>query len=75
MTTKQVLHRLIEELDEQMACEVLDYVNQLLSDSDVPTDEDLVLTEEELAQVREAKLRMDRGEYITLDQLEQELGL
>jgi hypothetical protein len=75
MTTKEELHRLIEELDEQTAYEVLDYINHLLEDNDVLTDEDLVLTEEELAQVREARARMDRGEYITLEQLERELGL
>ena len=75
MTTKEELHRLIDNLDEETAREVLDYVSRLPADSDALTDEDLVLTEEELVQAREAKVRMDRGEYITLDQLEQELGL
>ena len=75
MTTKEELHRLIDNLDEETAREVLDYVSRLPADSDALTEEDLVLTEEELIQAREALVRMDRGEYITLDQLEQELGL
>ena len=75
MTTKEELHRLIDGLDEPMAREVLDYLSRFLDDSNVLSDEDLTLTEEELVQVHEAKVRMECGDYITLAQLERELGL
>ena len=67
MTTKEELHLLIDALDEQCAHEVLEYIHWLREDSDT-------LTEEELSQAREAEARIDRGEYITLDQLECDLG-
>jgi len=67
VTTREELHRLIDTLDEPKACEVLEYIHWLMEESDT-------LTEEELAQVLEAEERIERGEYITLDQLERELG-
>ncbi len=68
MSVKEELHQLIEQLDELSAQETLDYIHwfQLSHDS---------LTPEEWEQVRQGEAQIARGEYITLDGLERELGL
>ncbi len=68
MSVKEELHQLIEQLDEFSVRETLDYIHwfQLSHDS---------LTPEEWEQVRQGEAQIARGEYITLDDLERELGL
>ena len=68
MSVKEELHQLIEQLDEFSVRETLDYIHwfQLPHDS---------LTPEEWEQVRRGEAQNARGEYITFDDLERELGL
>lgn len=67
MTVKEAIHQLVDALSDEEAEALLDYLN-MLADPDE-------LTEEELVRVRQAKAEMDRGEYVTLEELRQELQL
>ncbi len=68
VTTKEELHRLIESLDERACVEALDYVQWLLSDDDV-------LSQEELEEVRQGELEIAQGELVSLDELKRDLGV
>ena len=67
MTIKEELHRLVDVLDEQDAQEALDYIRWLAG----PDEE---LSPEELALVRKGEEQIERGEYVTLDELKRRLG-
>lgn len=67
MSVRQDLHDLLDELDDDDAEEVLDYVRWLLADEDA-------LMPEELARAREGAERIARGEYVTLEELKRDLG-
>lgn len=67
MAVKEELHRLVDALEEEDAHEALDYVRWLLEDSET-------LTDEEIARVEAGKAQMERGEYITLEDLRRQLG-
>ncbi len=62
MTAKEELHKLIDELDDIDAAEVLAQVHWLLSDGDT-------LSPEELEMVRQGEEQVARGEYVTLAEL------
>jgi predicted transcriptional regulator len=66
-STKQELHRLIEEMTKEQAEDLLDFVNM--------QNEPDTLTPEEEAAVAEGKAQIERGESVTLEELEAELGL
>jgi hypothetical protein len=68
MTTKDRLHRLVDELDDANADELLDYAQWLQHTTDT-------LTAEELAQVEQGKAELAAGEYVTLEGLRRKLGL
>lgn len=67
MAVKEELHRLVDVLEEEDAHEALDYVRWLLEDSET-------LTDEEIARVEAGKAQMERGEYVTLEELRRQLG-
>jgi hypothetical protein len=66
--TREEIHRLVDQLDDINAEILLEYLQDLLSEEET-------LTEEEIAAVLEAEERMAKGEYITLEELQRELGL
>ncbi len=65
-SVKQELRRLIEEMTEEEAMDLLDFIN-LYNEPDV-------LSPEEEAAVAEGKAQIERGEYITGEELMRELG-
>lgn len=65
---KEELRRLIDQLSDREAFDVLDHVQWLLS------DEEETLTEEELAQVEHDFEAIRRGEYVTLDEIKRQLA-
>lgn len=65
---KEELRRLIDQLSDREAFDVLDHVQWLLS------DEEETLTEEELAQVEQDFEAIRRGEYVTLDEIKRQLA-
>lgn len=68
MTMRQELHRLIDLLEDEDEESALEYLQWLINDEDV-------LTDEERDAVKEGESEIARGEYITLDQLAQSLGV
>ena len=68
-TARDELLQLVRSLEEDSAEDVLDYVRWLLSEEDEP------LTPEERTEIERAEAEIARGEYVTLDQAERELGL
>ena len=76
MTTKDELHQLVDALDEDAAREALAYLQTLRLPAflrDAPLDDEPV-TEEEPAAVAEAEAAIARGEVVTGEDLERELG-
>ncbi len=67
MTAKESLRQLIDEMTNEEAEELLDYLN-LLADPDK-------LTEDELARVVEAEAAIERGEFLTLRELRAKYGV
>lgn len=67
LSVKDELHRLIDDLTDEGAERVRDLIYSAF-DSDE-------LTPEEEEAVREARAEIARGEYVTLEELEAELGL
>ena len=67
MTAKESLRQLIEEMTDEEAEELLDYLN-LLADPDT-------LTEQEMARVAEAEAAMERGDFLTLKELRAKYGV
>jgi hypothetical protein len=67
VTAEESLQAIVEHMSEQEAERVLDYLNPL---ADPET-----LTEEELTAVHATAEEMQRGEFVTLEQLGHELGL
>jgi hypothetical protein len=67
VSVKEELHSLIELLDEDAAAEALDYVRWLTTDAEPVSAEDL-------AAIRRGQEQIGRGEYVTLEELRQELG-
>ena len=65
MTTKDALHRIIEQLSDDEAERLLDWLN-LQAD---PDD----LTPEEVADLDRVRAEMQRGEYVTLDQFKADI--
>lgn len=63
---REELHRLIDQLPAWEAVDALEHVRYLLSDEDT-------LSEEEMAEVREAEEAMARGEYVTFEELKRHL--
>jgi hypothetical protein len=68
MTAKEELHKLVDELDEIDAAEVLAHVRWLLSDGEA-------LSNEALEQVRHGEEEIARGEYVTLDELKRPVAV
>ncbi len=66
--TRAELHRLVDQLDDINAEILLEYLRDLLSGEEV-------VTEEELEEIRRGEEQIARGEYVTLEELEQELRL
>jgi hypothetical protein len=69
MTTKDDLHHLIDQLDEEAADELLEYAKWLAADEDEP------LTEDELARVEAGEAELCRGESVRLEDLKRRLEL
>ena len=68
MTVKDELHELADQLDEDTAAELLDYAQWLQQPEDT-------LTAEERARVEAGEAEIRRGEYVTLENLRQQLEL
>ena len=81
MTTKDALHRIIDELSESELETAWRLLEPLRAGDDpvlravlnAPEDEE-PLTADEIAAIEEAKERVRRGEYITWDELKKELA-
>ena len=69
MTTKDDLHHLVDQLNEEAVGELLEYAQWLTAEEDEP------LTDEELARVEAGEAELRRGESVTLDDLKRRLGL
>ena len=69
MATKDELHELVDQLDEEAVDELLEYAQWLAAEEDEP------LTDEELARVEAGEAELRRGESVTLDDLKRRLGL
>ena len=69
MTTKDDLHHLVDELNEDAVGELLEYAQWLSADEDEP------LSEKELARVREGEAAIAAGDYVTLEELRRKLAL
>ena len=67
MTIKEELHRLVEVLEEEDASEALAYLSWL---ADKETE---MLTEEEQLRVEVGEAQIERGEYVTLEELQRRL--
>lgn len=67
MTAKAELQVVIEAMSDEEAERLLDYIN-MRNDPDEPTPEDL-------AALARARGEFAGGDYVTLEQLEAELGL
>jgi hypothetical protein len=61
MSQKQEIHRLVDLLEESDEESALEYLQWLLLDEDV-------LTEQERLAVKEGEAQIARGEYITLEE-------
>ncbi len=67
MTAKEELRRILENLSEEQANDLLDYLN-LRADRDT-------LSPEELQLANEGEAAIAKGDYVKLDQLIKELGV
>ncbi|HZR97468.1 MAG TPA: hypothetical protein VFE37_02105 [Chloroflexota bacterium] len=62
MSVKDEIHTLVEQLTDDAAADVLDYLHWLTTDIET-------LSEEQLARVQRGEAQIARGEYITLAEL------
>lgn len=69
LCSREQLLNEIDALTETEACEVLEYLDWITSDA--PEE----LSAEELEDVRRGQEEIARGEYVTLEELRQHLGL
>lgn len=67
------IHRLVDILPEKKALVVKQLLEVLIEGHEDVDPEPL--TPEELAEVKEAEARMDRGEYVDWEDAKKELGL
>jgi hypothetical protein len=67
VTIKRQLHSLVDLLDDENADEALDYLQWLVSDAETVSGQDLERT-------RRGEEQIARGEYVTLQELRQELS-
>lgn len=65
-TLKEELHSLIEQLSDEEAEQILDFINMRLDPDE--------LTEEEVQAVLRARDELERAETMTLDELNKELS-
>ena len=76
MTTKETLHRLIDELAEDEAERLLRWIEDpFLRALALAPEDDEPETAEERILVEEARQELARGEYVSLDEVKRELGL
>jgi hypothetical protein len=68
MTTKDDLHHLVDELDDDAVGELLDYAQWLSQPEDT-------LTDEERARVETGKAEIASGDYVSLEELRRKLAL
>lgn len=66
MTTKQAIHEIVERLSEEEAEQLLAYLREEEPD-EYPA--------ELLERIAQAKAEIARGDFVTMEQLEKELGL
>lgn len=76
MTTKEALHRLIDELPEEQAERLLRGIDDpvLLARAHAPIDDEAETPEEAVA-VAEGIADLERGDVLTTEQLRRELSL
>jgi hypothetical protein len=67
MNVKDEIHSLVDQLTEDDAADVLDYLHWLRTDVET-------LSEEQLARVQRGEEQIARGEYVTLAELRQLRG-
>ncbi len=67
MTIKERIHELTEQMTDEDAAEALDYMEWLLSDEEVLTPEELDAVDRSMAQIQ-------RGEYVTLEEVKRSLN-
>jgi hypothetical protein len=67
MTAKDDLHHLVDELGEAEADELLEYARWLAAEEDEPLDD------EELARVEAGEAEIQRGDYVSLDDVKRRL--
>lgn len=76
MTTKEALHRLIDELPDDQAEQVLRGISDpVLRARALALIDDEAETPEEAAAVAEGIADLERGDVLTTEQLRRELGL
>ena len=76
LTSKEALHRLIDELADDEAERLLRTIEDpVLRAVALAPEDDEPETEEEHVMVEEAKQELARGEYVSLDDVKRELGL
>jgi hypothetical protein len=76
MTTKEALHRLIDELPDEQAEQLLrGIVDPVLQARAVAPIDDEPETADEAAAVAEGVADLERGDVLTTEQLRRELGL
>ena len=68
MTIKERIHELTEQMTDEDAAEALDYMEWLLSDEEVLTPEELDAVDRGMAQIQ-------RGEYVTLEEVKRSLKM
>ena len=66
MTTKQAIHEIVERLSEEEAEQLLAYLRE---------EEPEEYPKELLERIAQAKAEIARGDFVTMEQLEKELGL
>ena len=79
VVTRDSLHRLIEAPPDQNLTAAKEAIEPLADPflvalANAPIDDELE-SDEEHAAVEEAKLELERGEYLTMDDVKRELGL
>ena len=80
VTPQELLHELVDKLNRDDAYAALKYVQYLMVDPveyahrNAPIDDEPE-TEEEKQRVAEANAEYERGEYVTLEKVREELGL
>jgi len=68
VTIKERIHELTEQMTDEDAAEALDYMEWLLSDEEVLTPEELDAVDRGMAQIQ-------RGEYVTLEEVKRSLKM